>query len=115
RRSYKAMVRLVDDQVGRLLDELEKQNLMENTLIVFTSDHGEMLGDHARFQKDIWYKESATVPLVIRNPRDLQPRRNASPVELTDVTATMLDAAGLDPKQALSKPWPAHHNCVPCK
>ncbi|WFB37717.1 sulfatase-like hydrolase/transferase [Kiritimatiellota bacterium B12222] len=115
RRSYKAMVRLVDDQVGRLLDELEAQNLMENTLIVFTSDHGEMLGDHARFQKSSWYKESATVPLVIRHPQDLQARRIKSPVELTDITATILDAAGVDPQAALSKRWPAFHDRVPCK
>lgn len=114
RRAYKAMIKLVDDQIGLILDELEKQGELDNTLILFTSDHGEMLGDHGRVQKSTWQNSSVNVPCLIRDPRHLRGAVNHSPVELTDLTATMLDAAGL-PVDALSRPWPAFNNLLPCR
>jgi arylsulfatase A-like enzyme len=115
RRAYKAMVKLVDDQVGRIFSALEDEGILENTLILFTSDHGEMMGDHLKLQKQSWYKESVCVPAAIRHPGFLGKKVNHSPVELTDLTATILDAAGLDPRQSLSKDWPAFHDRVPCR
>lgn len=115
RRAYKAMIRLLDDQIGRIFDYLEKAKLLDDTVIVFASDHGEMLGDHYRIQKSIYWKESCTVPLAIRHPDYLKGDVCDSPVEITDVTATILDIAGLDPEEALKKTWPAFNSQIPCR
>jgi len=113
RRSYKAMVRLVDDQVGRILDKLEEMGILEDTVVLFVADHGEMLGDHGRFQKSIHWHQSAVVPCAIRHPDFLNGQENDKPVELVDLTATILDLAGLDPEESLSRDWPAYQNIIP--
>jgi arylsulfatase A-like enzyme len=114
-RAYKAMIALVDDEVGMLLDTLERQGIMEDTLIVFTSDHGDMQGDHYRLQKAFPWKQCTTVPLAIRLPGHSPQELVTAPVELTDATATMLDYAGLNPVDALSRDWPAYNNIIPCR
>lgn len=114
-RAYKAMITLVDDEVGLLLDTLVKKGIMEDTLIVFTSDHGDMQGDHYRLQKAFPWKQCSTVPLAIRVPGFKSQELVKSPVELTDITASILDYAGLDPVEALSKDWPAYQNIIPCR
>lgn len=113
RRSYKAMVKLVDDQIGRILDQLEKMGDLQNTVVLFVADHGEMLGDHGRFQKSIHWHQSAVVPCSIRHPDYLSHQKIATPVSLVDLTATILDIAGLDPQAALSRDWPAYQNIIP--
>lgn len=115
RRAYKATVKLVDEEIGKILNLLEEQELLENTLVLFTADHGEMMGDHRRVQKSLYYRESQQVPLAIRHPAHLTGQRNESMVELTDISATILDAAGLDPQTELSLPFPVHNNVVPCR
>ena len=115
RRAYKAMIRVVDDQVGRILAALEEEGLLDSTVILLTSDHGEMLGDRGRMSKMQPWRQSVTVPTAIRHPDYLRQGLNTSPVEITDLTATMLDVAGLDPSEALAKPWPAFHDRVPCR
>lgn len=114
-KAYKAMVRLIDDQIGRILDVLQEERLWDDTVVIFASDHGEMLGDHYRLQKGFPQWQSLAVPLAIRHPEYSSRCLNASPVELTDVTATILDVAGLDPRVALSKTWPSYHSLVPCR
>lgn len=115
RRAYKATIRLVDEEIGKILDLLEAENLLEDTLVVFTSDHGELMGDHYRVQKSEYWRESLEVPLAIRHPQHLEGARNHRPVELTDITATILDAAGLDPVEALGHRFPAFGNALPCR
>jgi choline-sulfatase len=115
RRAYKAMILAIDEQVGRIFETLEDEGLLENTIVLFTADHGELMGEHGRMQKTNWHKGSTIVPTAIRHPDHLDRRRVDAPVELTDITATILDAAGLDPQEALSKPWPAFHDRVPCR
>lgn len=68
-RVYLGLVRLLDDCVGRILDELKRQGIYEDSLVVFTSDHGEMLGSHRLFQKMCMYEESAHTPLLVRLPK----------------------------------------------
>ena len=95
--AYYAMVELIDDQFGRILDALEETGQRENTLIVFTSDHGEMLGDHGLIQKGCrFYEGLVRVPLVFSWPA-LAEKGLAAPglVELTDIAPTLLAAAGL--------------------
>lgn len=113
RRAYRATVALVDEQIGRLLAELEAEGLRENTLILFTTDHGEMMGDHGLVQKQSFYRQSLTVPTAIVDPSAGSAHRCTHPVEFTDLTATMLDAAGLDPVAALSEPWPDFRDRIP--
>ncbi len=115
RRAYKAMVRLIDDQIGRVFRTLEDEGLLQDTVILFTSDHGEMMGDHFLIQKQVPWKESVLVPTAIRHPDHLRGAINASPVEIIDLAATILDIAGLDPSAALAKLWPAFNNAIPCR
>jgi choline-sulfatase len=115
RRAYKAMIQLVDEEIGRILDQLIREGLLEDTMIVLTSDHGEMMGDHGLVQKSEFWRESQQVPLAIRHPGCPGGIVCNSPVELTDITATLLDVAGIDPASALSKKWPAHNHEVPCR
>ncbi|MGE4548107.1 MAG: sulfatase [Intestinibacillus sp.] len=115
RRSARAMLRLIDDQMGKILDTLEQRGLLDDTLILFTSDHGDMLGDHYRIQKGVPWHHSACVPLAAWLPGAAPVGENTSPVELSDIAATILDYAGLDPQQALSRDWPAYNNRIPCR
>jgi len=115
RRAYRATIRLIDDQIGLILDELRKQGELDNTVILFSSDHGEMMGDHGRVQKSTWHRASLTVPTLLCDPRQPAPRVYAPPVELTDLTATILDTAGLNPQEVLSEPWPAFRDRIPCR
>lgn len=68
-RAYLGLVSLLDDCVGRIIDELKAQNIYDDCLIVFTADHGEMLGSHRLFQKMCMYEESVRVPLFFRLPQ----------------------------------------------
>lgn len=115
RRAYKAMILLVDDQVGRILDTLEQEGMLDNTVIFFTTDHGEMMGDHGEMQKQSFYRSSVNVPLAVRHPHYLHGVVSDAPAEIIDITATILEIAGLDPQEALSKEWPAFHDRVPCR
>lgn len=106
RRAYKAMVACIDEQIGRLFAALEARGILDDTVILFTADHGKMFGDRGLTHKSQPYRRSVNVPLAIRHPSYLRGEINDSPVSLTDVTATILDIAGLNPRQALS---PARH------
>lgn len=96
-RDYYAQVELIDTQLGRLIDYLEETGQRENTVIIFHSDHGEMLGDHGIYFKGGYFYEGLVhVPLVISCPGTiLQDVRSNALVELLDLTPTVLDLAGL--------------------
>ncbi|CAG7599812.1 Arylsulfatase [Paenibacillus solanacearum] len=92
---YYGCVTQVDKQVGRILDTLEACGVLENTLIVFTSDHGEMLGDHYSYGKRTFYEASARVPLIVSWPAALpQGERRDQLALLQDIYATCIEAAG---------------------
>lgn len=67
-RWYFGMVKCIDDNVGRILDLLEEQGLAENTIVVFTADHGDLKGEHGRLNKGVPYEASARVPFIVRWP-----------------------------------------------
>lgn len=100
RAAYWAMCDLIDDQVGRMLAALERTGQRENTIVVFQTDHGEMLGDHGIYLKGPYFYEPAVrVPLIVSWPGTLEPgRRSRALVEYADLAPTLLDAAGL-PRQ----------------
>jgi len=94
--AYWAMVNLIDHQVGRLIDMLEETGQLENTLIIFTSDHGEMLGDHGIYLKGPHlYDCSVRVPLIISWPGHVGAGKTDALVELTDLAPTLMEAANL--------------------
>ena len=96
--AYWAMVDLIDTQVGRMMDALEQTGQLENTIVIFMSDHGEMLGDHGIYWKGPYFYEPAIrVPLIITQPGVIEAgqRRNAL-VELVDLAPTLLETADLD-------------------
>jgi arylsulfatase A-like enzyme len=93
---YYGMVKEIDDQVGRLLRRLDELNLARNTLVVFTSDHGEMLGSHGLHGKFVFHEESVHVPLLLRLPGIIQPGTvSANPVSNMDLFSTILDYLGV--------------------
>ena len=68
REGYYACVDFVDDCIGELLDSLGSDGLLENTIIIYTSDHGEMLGQHGLWGKAVYYEPAVAVPMLITGP-----------------------------------------------
>ena len=93
--NYAAMIENIDTQIGRYIDLLEERGELDNTVIIFSSDHGEMLGDHNRWQKSIWYRGSVDVPLVVRGPA-VGCHVSGALVGFHDIGATILDMAGAE-------------------
>ncbi len=94
---YYAMITQVDDWVGKLLDELDRKGIADNTMVIFVSDHGEMLGDHGLVSKNKMYEGSAHVPLLIRYPKVIPAGKKVNtPVSHHDIFATILDYTGMD-------------------
>lgn len=96
RRHYFANVTLIDEQIGALLESLDARGVLENTVVVFTSDHGDALGDHGHSQKWTMYEPSVHVPLLFWGP-GIAPRRLDGLTTLMDVGPTLLELAGLTP------------------
>jgi arylsulfatase len=93
RAAYYGLINHVDDQLGRLL-----RRVKQDTFILFTADHGEMLGDHHRFRKTYAYEGSAHIPFLTWAPPSMDLPRNVvcdAPVGLQDVMPTLLDVAGV--------------------
>jgi len=96
RECYYAAVSLVDKNVGVILDALEETGQLDNTLIMFTSDHGEMLGDHSCYQKMMPYDSAAHIPFVVRYPERVAPGSVRDDfVGLNDILPTVLDVGQL--------------------
>jgi choline-sulfatase len=96
--AYYAMVTLIDDEVKRILDRLEALGLADDTLVIFTSDHGEMLGDHQLLLKGpMLYDCAVRVPLIMRWPGRLPAgERRSELVQWIDLTSTFLDVVGME-------------------
>jgi arylsulfatase A-like enzyme len=92
-RVYYANVKFLDDQIGRILDALEASGAMDNTIIVFLADHGDMAGGHGMTWKETvsFYEEVASIPLIIHYPRELKPHRTPTPANIVDVFPTLFD------------------------
>jgi len=104
RQGYYGSISFVDEQVGRILEALERRHWLDNTLVLFTSDHGDMTGDHHLWRKSYPYQASARIPMLLRWPDGLVAAKRGQvsvhPVELRDVLPTVLEAAnapGTDP------------------
>ena len=97
RRQYCALIKLINDQVGMILDALERRNMLDNTIIIFTSDHGEMLGDHGLFQKQAPYESSIHIPLIVTGPGVYGGVVSDALVELYDLNPTICALSNVEP------------------
>lgn len=95
RRDYAAHVRLIDDMIGEIMEVLEKKRLLEDTVIIFTSDHGEMNGDYGRLYKMNFMNSSVRIPLIVSHPSMNLGMTDDRLVELHDIGPTILDIAGV--------------------
>lgn len=94
-KDYLRTVQSVDDNVGRVMDYLKKNNLEKNTIVIYTSDQGFYLGEHGWFDKRFMYEESFRTPLIVRWPNVIKPGSvNNDMVMNLDIGETLLDAAG---------------------
>ncbi|MFP4029483.1 MAG: sulfatase [Candidatus Brocadiia bacterium] len=95
RRAYCAYIELIDEQVGQLMDVLEERGELEDTYIMFTSDHGEMLGDLEMWMKKQPFEPSIRVPLIAAGPEIPEGRTCDALIELIDINPTICELAGL--------------------
>ncbi|MSP13212.1 MAG: DUF4976 domain-containing protein [Chloroflexi bacterium] len=91
---YYGLITYMDDKVGRLLAALAETGQRENTLVIYTSDHGEMAGEHGMWRKSNFYEQSVRVPLTVSWPGHLPAGHIPQTVSLVDLVATVLDITG---------------------
>jgi arylsulfatase A-like enzyme len=101
--AYMGLIRQIDDQLGILFRFMEERGLMANTMIVFTSDHGDYLGDHWLGEKDLFHDQSSKVPLIVCDPSLAADATRGTTcdalVEAIDLVPTFLEILGADPAQ----------------
>jgi arylsulfatase A-like enzyme len=93
-RNYYAMITGVDEQFGRILDALKDEGLEKNTIVLFTSDHGNCLGIHDRISKSNPYEESVRIPFIIRWNNKLTPRHDDMLISTPDIFPTLMQLMG---------------------
>ncbi len=102
RAGYYGLITYLDEKIGRLLDVLEETDQVDNTIIIYTSDHGEMNGEHGMWRKSNFYEASVRVPLQIAWPGHLPTEgRINEVVSLVDLIATVVEVAGASPAALL--------------
>lgn len=102
-KDYLRCIKSVDDQVGRIIDYLEKEGLMDNTIIVYTSDQGFYMGEHGWFDKRFMYEESFRTPLIIRYPKAIKGgTKTTALVQNIDYAPTFLSMAGIEKPSEMS-------------
>lgn len=94
--SYYGLCTFIDEQVGKVLDALRETGQESNTLVIFTSDHGEMLGTRGRWGKSTLYAESVRIPMILAGPGVTPGTTNATPVSLVDAAPTITETTGAD-------------------
>jgi len=96
RRAYQANTMMIDQGIRKIIEALRERGELDNTWIVYCSDHGEMMGEHRMVKKMVFYDPSVQVPLIIRPPGGTDPRKVPDMVELSDISATFRAIAGAD-------------------
>lgn len=94
---YYAKVTLIDHGVGMVLDALADKGILDDTWVIYTSDHGEMLGDHRLKQKKVFYEGAARIPLIVRPPGGTSGRRTKQLADHLAICASLTEAAGAEP------------------
>ncbi len=93
---YAALIKQIDEEVGAVIDALRDKGMLDNTLVIFSSDHGDYLGDHGLVKKGSFFEGAARVPMLVRAPWIEGATDYNGLVSLTDVTATILACAGVE-------------------
>jgi arylsulfatase A-like enzyme len=93
---YYGAISSIDENFGRIIDYLKKNKIFDNTIIVFTADHGEMLGSHGRMTKGIWFEEAVGIPCLISYKSKVKPAVISNPFSTVDMTPTILGLAGIE-------------------
>lgn len=93
RHAYYGMTSYIDDKVGRIMEAMSETGLLDDTVVVFAADHGEMLGERGMWYKQCFYEWSARVPLIVRFPGEFKPKRISNLVSLVDLLPTFMDLA----------------------
>lgn len=99
KKHYYANITFIDEEIGRIIKALKDKGIYENSIIVFTSDHGDMMGDHYHWRKTYPYEGSAHIPFLVKWPESYKgavKKNIEQPVELRDILPTFLDAAGIE-------------------
>ncbi|MBT3272831.1 MAG: sulfatase-like hydrolase/transferase, partial [Spirochaetales bacterium] len=100
RATYFAMITFLDHQIGRILKLLDESGMWEDTVVIYTADHGEMLGEHLRWNKMCFYEQSVRIPMIISRPKDRSNgnigRRIEENVSLVDLGVTIPELAGAE-------------------
>ena len=104
RRAYYGSISYIDDKVAALLETLHAIGAAKDTVVIFTGDHGDMLGERGLWYKMSFFEWSARVPLIVHAPGRFAPGRVAKPVSLLDLFPTLLDLAGDDPGRGAPAP-----------
>ena len=117
RRLYYYLHKLVDRAIGRILESLERSGMADDTIVVFTSDHGDLLGAHGGLIQK-WcnaFDEATRVPLIVAGP-GIEPRSAGItvPTSHVDLIPTLLGLAGIDPEQAAAGVGAHHDEARPC-
>src|SRR6056297_4295826 len=110
RRAYFANISYLDDKIGQIMEALEGTRQQEDTIVLFVSDHGDMLGERGLWFKMSFYEGSARVPLMIAAP-DMAPGLVSDPVSTIDVCPTLCDLAGVSMDEVA--PWTEGQSLVP--
>ncbi|KJZ77521.1 hypothetical protein HIM_03245 [Hirsutella minnesotensis 3608] len=97
KRAYYGSVSYVDDCIGRLLETLEEAGLADNTIVIFSGDHGDMLGERGLWYKMSYFESSVRVPLLVNYPKWFEPRRVSRNVSTLDLLPTICDIIGVKP------------------
>ena len=100
---YYAKVTLVDHGVGMVLDALADKGVLDDTWVIYTSDHGEMLGDHRLKQKKVFYEGALRIPLIVRPPGGTETRRTERLADHLDISASLLEAAGAESFESMGR------------
>lgn len=93
RHGYYGMISYIDDKVGEIMDVLNKTGLADNTIVIFTSDHGEMMGERGMWFKQHFFEWAAHVPFIVVAPDRFKPSKVAQNISLIDLMPTLLDLA----------------------
>ena len=97
--AYYGMCSFMDAQTGMVLDALQQSGLHDNTIVVYSTDHGEMLGDHGLWYKSSLYDGAASIPFIVAGPDIPAAKTVDTPISLIDGFQTFLDCVGVEPKE----------------
>ena len=92
---YYGAITAIDAALGQLMETLKSEGIADDTIVIFTADHGEMMGSHGRMTKDSWLQEASGIPLIISYPGKIKPLRSSSVVDSVDFVPTVLGLSGL--------------------